>query len=371
MHSAVGTSAVHGGEDVNERTDDVRVGLIGYGYSGKTFHAPLISATPGLALSAVASRDCAKVRADFANLRVIDNPGDLIRSSDIDVVVIATPNDSHAPLARQALAAGKHVVVDKPFTLTLAEARELRDLAVEQQRLLAVFQNRRWDSDYLSIRRALAEQLLGEVTHFESHFDRFRPEVRRRWREGSGPGSGIWFDLGPHLVDQALQLFGLPDCLTANFARQRAGAESDDWAHVVLDYGSRRVILHTGMLTAGGVHRFLLHGSQGSLLKHRADQQEAQLLAGIKPTNPDWGADPDDLVFFDGTRGERRIPAVRGDQREFYTGIAAALRGSGPNPVPAAQIIAVVAVIEAAILAAVSGQRAKLYLTQDERDIWN
>jgi predicted dehydrogenase len=140
---------------------------------------------------------------------------------------------------------------------------------------------------------------------------------------------------------------------------------------VVLDYGSRRVILHAGMLTAGGVHRFLLHGSQGSLLKHRADQQEAQLLAGIKPTNPDWGADPDDLVFFDGTRGERRIPAVRGDQREFYTGIAAALRGSGPNPVPAAQIIAVVAVIEAAILAAVSGQRAKLYLTQDERDIWN
>jgi predicted dehydrogenase len=353
-----------------EGTDAIRVGLIGYGYSGKTFHAPLIGATAGLWLNTVASRDTAKVRADLANVQVVADPLDLIQSSDVDLVVIATPNDSHAPLARAALGAGKHVVVDKPFTLTLAEARELRELALQHRRLLAAFQNRRWDSDFLSIRRALADNLIGEVTHFESHIDRFRPEVRRRWREGAGPGSGIWFDLGPHLVDQALQLFGLPDCLHANFARQRAGALADDWAHVVLDYGSRRVILHAGMLVAGGVHRFLIHGTKGSLVKHGADQQEAQLLAGTKPTNADWGADPDDLLLFDGTRGERRIPAVRGDQRQFYTAIAAALRSGGPNPVPADQVVAVVAIIEAAVLAAVSGQRAKLYLTSDERDVW-
>ena len=355
---------------VPERTDVIRIGLIGYGYSGRTFHAPLIGATPELSLTMVASSDPAKVSADLANVPVVADPGDLIQSNDVELVVIATPNDTHAPLARAALRAGKHVVVDKPFTLNLAEARELRDLARQQRRLLAAFQNRRWDSDFLSIRHALAEGLVGEASHYESHFDRFRPDVRRRWREGAGPGSGIWFDLGPHLVDQALQLFGLPDCLNANFARQRAGALADDWAHVVLNYGSRRVILHAGMLTAGGVHRFVVHGSKGSLVKHAADRQEAQLLAGTKPTDPDWGADPDDLVWLDGKGGQRRIPAVRGDQRQFYVAIAAALRAAEPNPVPADQVVAVVAIIEAAVLAAVSGQRATLDLTPDERNVW-
>jgi predicted dehydrogenase len=355
---------------MNGKSGLFRVGIVGYGYSGRTFHAPLIIATPGLFLTAVASRDAAKVRADLPNVAVFDDPMSLVAASDIDLVVIASPNDSHVPLARAALEARKNVVVDKPFTLDLADARELVALAARHGRLLSVFQNRRWDSDYLSVKRAIADGLLGKVTHFESHFDRFRPEVRRRWRESAGPGSGIWFDLGPHLVDQYLQLFGLPDRLQANLAMQRDGALADDWAHVVLDAGVCRVILHAGMLAAGGSNRFLLHGHKGSLVKRKADRQEAQLLAGMKPGSAGWGTDLDDMLFYDGSGAERRITAASGDQRRYYIGIDAALRNLGQNPVPPLQAIAVVAVIEAAALSARSGKSVELDLTQEERAAW-
>jgi predicted dehydrogenase len=259
-------------------------------------------------------------------------------------------------------------VVDKPFTLTLADARELSEIAEQQGCLLSVFQNRRWDSDFLSVRRAIADGLLGTVAHFESHFDRFRPEVRRRWREGDGPGSGIWLDLGPHLVDQAIQLFGVPNRVLASLALQRQGALSDDWSHAILDYGPRRAILHAGMLAAGGVPRFLVHGDKGSLVKRKADPQEAQLLAGMKPHGEGWGVDDDDLLFYDGDGGERHIPAQRGDQSTYYAAIQCALRGSGPNPVPPLQAIAVVAVVEAAASAARSGQSVVPDLTAGERN---
>jgi predicted dehydrogenase len=345
----------------------IRVGLIGYGFSGKTFHAPLIRAVSGLSLVAVCSSDSAKVLADVPHVEVIADALALATWSAIDLVVIAAPNDSHVPLARAALRAQKHVVVDKPFTLSLADARELSALAETQHRLLSVFHNRRWDSDFLSIRQAITEGLIGSVAHFESHFDRFRPQVRRRWREGSGPGSGIWFDLGPHLVDQAIQLFGVPNRVLASLALQRQGALSEDWAHVVLEYGTRRVVLHAGMLVAGGVPRFVVHGNEGSLIKRKSDPQEAQLLAGMKPHAEGWGVDTDDVVLYDGSGGERLIPASAGDQSQYYAGIHAALRGTAPNPVPPLQALAVVAVIEAAMLSAQLGKAMEPDLTDHER----
>ena len=347
----------------------VRVGLIGYGFSGKTFHTPLISAEPDLDLVVVASRDSAKVHADLPEVAVIGDPMDMT-AQDIDLIVIASPNDSHTPHARAALAAGKHVVVDKPFTLDVVEARELVDLAERQNRLLSVFQNRRWDSDFLSIKQGIVDGLVGAVKHFESHIDRFRPTVRNRWRESDGPGSGIWFDLGPHLVDQALQLFGLPDRVQASLALQRDGARSDDWAHVLLEYGSCRVILHAGMLVAGGSSRFVVHGDKGSLVKRKPDQQEPQLLAGMRPGSPDWGADADDMLLYDGSGEEQTIPAVSGDQRLYYRGIAEALRGKATNPVTPAQAIAVMAVIESASISARSGQSVEPRLTERERAVW-
>lgn len=345
----------------------VRVGLIGYGFSGKTFHAPLINSVPELSLTLIGSSDPAKVQADLPGIRVESDPHAVAASGDVDLVVIATPNDTHAPVARAAIEAGKHVVVDKPFTLDMAEARELIALAKRKGVLLSVFHNRRWDSDFLTIREAIADRLVGTVTHFESHIDRFRPQVRDRWRERGGAGSGLWFDLGPHLVDQAIQLFGLPDRVQTNLAQQRTGALAPDWAHAVLDYGERRVILHATMLSAGGSARFVVHGNAGSVLKSRADIQEDQLRTGMRPGAPGWGGDPDPLVVYDANGSRREIPALPGDQRNYYRGVVDALDGDPLNLVTPIQALAVMAVIEAGFESARAQSSATISLTPEER----
>ncbi|QDH70270.1 oxidoreductase [Marilutibacter alkalisoli] len=349
-------------------TAPLRVALIGYGFAGRSFHAPLIRAIPGLDLSIVASGDAAKVHADLLDAEVIGDALRAISDPRVELVVIASPNDSHAPLARAALLAGKHVVVDKPFTLSLHEARELAALAQEHGRLLSVFQNRRWDTDFLAIRQAIDDGLVGEPVHLESRIERFRPEVRVRWREQAGVGSGLWWDLGPHLVDQALQLFGLPDRVQASFALQRAGAATTDWAHVVLEHGARRAVLHADMLTAGGQTRFAVHGTLGSAVKAKADPQESQLLAGVRPGDADWGRDDDPLMVHDGSHEPRPLATPRGDQSRYYAAIADALRGYGRNPVPPAQAVAVMAVLEAAVEAAETGRAVALPLSDAERE---
>jgi len=261
----------------------VRVGLIGYGFAARTFHAPLIDALAEVTLAAIATSRADAVAAERPGARLSADGRDLLDDASLDLIVIATPNDSHAHWVRAALEAGKHVVVEKPFALDLAEARALTQLAEERGLLLAVFHNRRWDSDYLTVKRAIEANRVGRIVHFESHMDRFRPVVRRRWREGGGPGAGIWYDLAPHLVDQALLLFGLPSRVTAMLAGLRDGALGDDWAHAILTYPDKRVIIHASMLAAGGSPRFLAHGTAGSFVKQGPDPQERQLLSGIRP----------------------------------------------------------------------------------------
>ena len=348
----------------------IRVGLIGYGYAGKTFHAPLIQAVPGLVLAAVVSSDAAKVHRDLPRIKVIADPAQLIASEAIDLVVIATPNATHAALAREALRAGKHVVVDKPFVLDMSEARALMALAHDRGRLLSVFQNRRWASDFLAIKQAIERGTVGTVRHFESHFDRYRPVVRERWREQAVPGAGIWYDLGPHLIDQALQLFGLPRRVMATLAIQRAGGVVDDWAHVLLDYDGLQVILHASMLVAGGGTRFIVHGDRGSLLKTGSDRQESQLLAGMPPGAAGWGEDPDELQVFEGKAPPHRVSAPAGDYRHYYAGIRDAIAGRAPNPVLPAQALAVMAVLDAAITSNHERREVGLALTKVERARW-
>lgn len=352
------------------KTSPIRVGLIGYGYSGKTFHAPLIQAVEGLALCGVASSNAEKVRADWSEVAVYPDAGTLIADQDIDLVVIASPNATHAPLAQLALDQGKAVVIDKPFTVTMAEARDLVAQAEETGRLLSVFHNRRWDSDFLTIQHAIEDDLIGPVTHFESRFDRFRPAVRARWREQAGPGSGVWYDLGPHLVDQALLLFGLPDRVLASMATQRSGAVTDDWAHVVLMYGQRRVSLQASMLVAGGTRRFVVHGEAGSLEKNHADLQEAQLLEGLIPGGPGWGEDTDPLILHEAHGSIRQIVAQPGDQRAFYIGVRDAMKGDARNPVSPIQALAVMAVVEAAVVSSATGAAADIGLTESEQTCW-
>jgi predicted dehydrogenase len=334
----------------------LKVGLIGYGYAGKTFHAPLISAVPDLELAAVCSSDAAKVHADWPAVTVHATPAELIARDDIDLVVIATPNGTHHPLARDALLAGRHVVVDKPFTVALADARELVALAHAQRRVLSVFHNRRWDGDFLTLRRLVDDGALGRVVEMSSRHDRFRPEVRQRWRESAGPGAGLWFDLGPHLIDQALQLFGKPRAITLERDLTRDGALADDWFHASLRYDRLHVHLHAGMLVAASAPRFAVHGTLGSFVKEGLDAQEDALKAGARPSWPPqagWGVDPGRALRVtraaDGSAVTEPVAMLPGAHMAYFAGVAAAIRGQAPNPVPPEEALAVMELIELGI----------------------
>jgi predicted dehydrogenase len=356
---------------VIESGKTVRVGLIGYGYVGKTFHAPLVRSIPGLKLTVVGSSKRDTVLGDLPDVTVCSDMEAVATHAEIDLLVIASPNESHFSLATRALRAGKHVVVDKPFTVRLVDARALVELAEEQGKLLSVFHNRRWDSEVLAAKAMVESGLLGEVSYFETHIDRFRPQVRQRWREQRGPGAGLWFDLGPHLIDQALQLFGLPQTVNASFAILRKGGETDDWAHIQLNYKSLRVVLHVTLLSSGGVPRSVLHGTRGSWVKFGGDIQEKQLVAGMIPGADGFGVDPDPGIFYEGATGEqRRIPAPPVNQADYYLGIREALWGRQPNPVPAAQASAVMSVLETSFESGARGQVLPLEFTDKERAVF-
>ncbi|MCW0394748.1 putative oxidoreductase YdgJ [Xanthomonas sacchari] len=338
---------------------DFNLALLGFGYVGRTFHAPLIAHTPGLHLHTVVSRQAEAVNAAWPQARVVADAAQAFADPRIDAVVIATPNQTHAPLALAALAQGKHVLVDKPFTLDVAETQQVLAQAQRADRIVSVFQNRRWDGDFLGVRALLEAGTLGEIAEFHSHFDRHRPQVGDRWREHALPGSGLWFDLGPHLLDQALQLFGPPQALQADLALQRPGAQTVDYVHAVLRYPRLRVVLHAGSLVAANGLRFAVHGSGGSYVKHGLDTQEAQLRAGVAPGAPGWGEDPLPgqlrLVGADGTHAVQTLPAPRGDYRDCYAAFREAIAGRAPAPVDAAQALAVMRLLEAGVRSAASG----------------
>jgi predicted dehydrogenase len=348
----------------------IRVGLIGYGYAGKTFHAPLILSVPGLMLTVVGSSKIDAVMADLPGVKVCAGV-EVATHPDVDLVVIASPNDSHFPLAEAALRSGKDVVIDKPFTVTLAEARTLAQIASHYKRLLSVFHNRRWDSEILATKAVLHSGALGEVSHYECHIDRFRPGVRQRWRENAGPGAGLWFDLGPHLIDQALHLFGLPHSVNANFGILREGGQTDDWAHIQLNYDRLRVILHASLLVSGGGPRSVLHGTRGSWAKYGADVQEKQLVAGMRPGDEGFGYDPDSGVLYDGATGKQITTSTPvGCQQMYYVGIRDAIRDAKPAPVSARDAVAVMAVLETSFESGTRGQVLSLPLTVEECAEW-
>ena len=345
-------------------SDLIRTGLIGYGYAGKTFHAPLIRSVPGLALTLIGT---SKPETDLPGVAICP-PAEVPTHPDLDLIVIATPNESHYPLAAAALKAGKDVVLDKPFTLNLAEARSLAEIAKDHGRLLSVFHNRRWDSEVLATKAVLDSGVLGRVTHYECHMDRFRPVVRRRWREDPGPGAGLWFDLGPHLIDQAVYLFGLPHSVSASFAILRPGGQTDDWAHVQLFYNELRVILHTTLLAAATGPRSTLHGTAGTWMKHGMDVQEDQLKAGMSPHDPAFGIDSNPGILIDGATGQRtEIPAPRGDQRQYYIGIRYAILAHRPPLVTSLDAVAVMAILEASFKSGAQGKVLPIPLTPEER----
>ena len=334
-------------------THPVRTALVGFGYAGRTFHAPLIAACPDLRLEAVVSRQAETVSELWPDARVLTSFDQALADPAIDLIVLATPNDLHATQAGAALNAGKAVVVDKPFTLTAAEARRLATLAEERGLLLSVFHNRRWDADFLTLQTLIAEDRLGPVVRFESSFNRWRPEVRDRWREGAGPGAGLWYDLGPHLIDQALCLFGRPLAISCDLAILRAGGRAIDYAHAVLRYADKRIILHADMVTPAADARFAVHGARASWLKDGLDVQEDQLKSGLTPGAAGWGVDPRPGVVVDGVTGAREVVAgPPGDYPAYYSAVAGAVRDGAPNPVSPQEAAAVMEVLEAGLVSA-------------------
>ncbi|MEC3947876.1 oxidoreductase [Sphingobium sp. HWE2-09] len=331
---------------------EIGVGLIGYGLGGRVFHAPFVQATPGMALRAIVSRDAAEVLAHHPNVAVAPDVDTLLARDDIDLVIVCSPDELHAPHALAAIAAGKHVLVDKPFATSLADAGAVASGADAAGVLLTIFQNRRWDADFLTLRGMIDDGQLGRIVHFESHFDRWRPQAPAVWKEARAGGS--WFDLGPHLVDQALQLFGMPQAVTADFATLRDSAPALDWFHVVLHYDSCRAVLHSSKLAADHGLRFMVHGTGGSWIKQGLDMQEPAILAGKGLGHPDLGIDPVEGKYTAATDGASpvSIPNQRGDYGAFWRALAQAVRGEGSNPVPAAQALMVMAVLDAGLASA-------------------
>ncbi len=338
------------------------VGLLGFGLAGSVFHAPLIQSEPRLRLAAVASSRGDDIRRVAPGAVAVADAGDVLADPSIDLVVIATPNTSHAPLARAALLAGKHVVIDKPMAATVEEASSLIDLARRQDRLLTVFHNRRWDGDFLTARGLVESGALGEIYQYEAHFDRFRPAIKPGWREKPLPGSGVLFDLGAHLIDQALTLFGRPRTVTADVGAQRRGAEVDDWFHLILGYGRMRVILQAGTVVCGPGPRFQIHGDRGSFVKHGMDGQEAALRAGRVPGDGAWGRDDPALcgTLHEADGRTRTVTTAAGDYPAFYRGVAAAILDGAPPPVTAEAARDVLLLLDACARSAEEGRTVTL-----------
>lgn len=330
--------------------DPIGVAIVGYGLAGQTFHAPLIAATPGLRLTAVVSSRPEAVHADLPDVEVLPDLNSALAREDIRLIVVATPDALHADQSIAALKAGKSVVVDKPFAATLADAEAVAAVAAQAPGVFSVFQNRRWDADFLTLRRLIAEGELGEIAVFESHYDRFRPAVTDRWKDKRD--GGVWADLGPHLIDQAVQLFGTPVGVYADLQAQRQGATAIDYAHVLLRYDRLRVILNMGHLAAESGLRYVVHGTGGSFVKHGLDAQEGQSKAGLRPGDADWGLDPSPGVLtriVDG-QSDRTTPSPeRGDYPAFYAAMRDAIRGDGPPPVPADQALTTMRIIDAGL----------------------
>jgi len=312
----------------------IDVGLIGFGLAGRAFHAQVIRRVPGLRLAAILQRrgnEAAEAYPDVLVVRALD---ELLAIKNIRLIVIATPNDSHFSLARQCLAAGREVLVDKPFTTTLAEAQELVRFAKEQSRLLTVYHNRRYDGDFQTMSQIVKSGQLGRIVSFEVNYDRYRPHLKPgAWREAPGPGAGIFSDIGPHLIDYALALFGMPAAVTADIRIERDGAVVDDTFDVAFHYrDGLRADLRSSILAAAPRPHLTVHGTRGAFVKQTVDPQELNLRHGKIPAEGPWGAEPENdwavLTLLEGTElRQRRIPSEDCDYRVFYANLRDALLG--------------------------------------------
>jgi len=312
----------------------IEVGLVGFGLAGRAFHAPVIRAVPGLHLAAILQRSGTEAAEKYHDVRIVRSMDELLAIREIRLVVIATPNATHYPFAKQCLEAGRDVLVDKPFATTLEEAKSLVEIAKETGRLLTVYQNRRYDGDFQAIQQLVEAGTLGRIVRLETTYDRFRPQLKPgAWRETTQPGSGILFDIAPHLIDHALMLFGLPEAVTADVRAEREHALADDAFDITLHYPKGlRAVLRSSILAAAPRPRFVLLGTLGSFVKQAFDPQEMNLRRGYIPEDKPWGDEPEEnwgvLTVPAGESFEhRRIPSASCDYRDYYANLRDAILG--------------------------------------------
>lgn len=308
----------------------INAALIGYGLAGRVFHAPIIDCLEGIRLKTIYTANSerkAVIRDRYPETKATSDLKEIYRDEDVRLIVIAAPNSCHFSLAEEAILAGKNVVIDKPFTITSQDAEKLMELAEKKNVMLSVYQNRRWDGDFLTLKKVVESGMLGSLVEFESHIGKFRNYSRNNWREEAAPGTGLLYDLGPHLIDQALHLFGLPSAVTADLRLQRECAKTIDHFELVLHYEKLKVKLKAGMLVKIPLPRFILQGDRGSFVKYGMDVQEEDLTNGLTPQNKkNWGQEPREQngrlsADVNGVNLDGTVESEAGDYREYYKNI--------------------------------------------------
>ncbi len=332
----------------------IKTALLSYGMSGKVFHAPFLDLHPGFDLTGAWERRRKKIQADYPDVKSYDSLEELL-ADDTELVVVNTPIETHYDYAKQVLLAGKHALVEKAFTTNAAEAEELKAIADEKGLKLCVYQNRRWDSDFRTVKAIIDQHLLGEIVEAEFRFDRYNPNLSpKAHKENNNPGAGVLKDLGPHLIDQALYLFGFPKAVFADLRIIREHSQVDDGMDILLYYPEMRVRLRAGFFYREAVPSYALHGRKGSYLKMRGDVQEDELKSGKNPGAADWGTEPEALAGILHTEKDGKIikgivPTLQGNYYEIFEGLYIAIIENRGVPVPAQDGINTMRIIDAAI----------------------
>ncbi len=336
----------------------VRTALVGYGSVAEKMHAPLIDICPDLEFAAVVERNSNRCEEKYPKVRTFRSLDELLEADAADLICITTPNEFHFPMAKQCLLAGKHVVVDKPVTIYSHEAEELEKIASVKGLVCSVFHNRRFDGDFRTLQQIVAQGTLGRLVYLESHFDRFRPSVSENWREKEVPGNGITFDLGSHLIDQVVLLFGKPEAIFADIQKQRKNAVADDYFDISLFYEGFKARVTAGVLVNVPTPKFILLGEKGAYQKYFLDVQEQAFKDGKKPEGPDWGVDPEErwgkLYLENETLPYQTLP---GDYRIFYQNVADAILKGELLKVTLPQTVSVLKLIESAFVSAKEGRK--------------
>lgn len=334
----------------------INVGLIGFGMAGRVFHAPLVHHVEGLHLASIRETkadNIAIIKERYPEAKIVDDTSALLTDPNIDMVVIAAPNKYHFSLAKEALNADKHVVVDKPFTITSAEAQELIELAKQKGKIVSVYQNRRWDSDFLTVKKVIESGKLGRIVEYESHFDRFRNDIRpNTWKEEGELGTGLLYDLGSHLIDQALVLFGEPLSISADIRVQRDNSEIADHFSMMMDYGKFKATIRSGMLVKEPLPKYTLLGTEGAFVKYGMDIQETTLNeAKISLSDPNWGKEPEEIWGILNTveGGRLTLTSEKGDYPAYYINVYETIIGKSALIVKPEQALKTIKVIEYAM----------------------